>query len=293
MLFLADGKRFIWESQRNGWNNFYLYDLSGRLIAPLTTSTTFEAAQLVKLDERAGVLFYTARDGDNRLKLQLHRVGLDGAQRSAPHRPGVSSHHRRLHPGARIAAGAAGARRARAASRRTASTSSTCIRRTTCRRRRGWSTPATGAHDRGAREERHHEVRRARTEEGGAVHLHGRRRHDDAPRARCSFRRRSIRRSGIRRWSASTADRNSSRTPRARRSSRRARWRSTDFSIVNLDSRAVPGLGKRALDGIYQKLGQAEIDDMAAGREGAVEPSVLRQVARRHLRHVVRRLRGR
>src|SRR5437773_2542245 len=78
MLFLADGKRFIWESQRNGSNNFYLYDLSGRLIAPLTTSTTFEAATLVKLDERSGVVFYAARDGDNGLKLQLHRVGLDG-----------------------------------------------------------------------------------------------------------------------------------------------------------------------------------------------------------------------
>jgi dipeptidyl-peptidase-4 len=79
MVFLADGKRFIWESQRNGWNNFYLYDLSGRLIAPLTASTAFEADKLVKIDEQEGVLFYTARDGDNPLKLQLHRVGLDGA----------------------------------------------------------------------------------------------------------------------------------------------------------------------------------------------------------------------
>jgi dipeptidyl-peptidase-4 len=78
MVFLADGTRFIWESQRNGWNNFYLYDLSGRLIAPLTSSTTFEADKLVKIDEKANVLFYTARDGDNSLKLQLHRVGLDG-----------------------------------------------------------------------------------------------------------------------------------------------------------------------------------------------------------------------
>ena len=78
MVFLADGTRFIWESQRNGWNNYYLYDLSGRLIAPLTTSTTFEAASLVKIDETSRVLFYTARDGDNPLKLQLHRVGLDG-----------------------------------------------------------------------------------------------------------------------------------------------------------------------------------------------------------------------
>ena len=78
MLFLADGRRFIWESQRNGWNNFYLYDLGGRLLAPLTSSTTFEADRLVKVDEQANVLFYTARDGDNPLKMQLHRVGLDG-----------------------------------------------------------------------------------------------------------------------------------------------------------------------------------------------------------------------
>ena len=78
MVFLADGKRFIWESQRNGWNNFYLHDISGRLIAPLTSSTSYEADKLVKIDEKAGVLFYTARDGDNPLKLQLHRVGLDG-----------------------------------------------------------------------------------------------------------------------------------------------------------------------------------------------------------------------
>jgi dipeptidyl-peptidase-4 len=78
MVFLQDGRRFIWQSERNGWSNFYLYDLSGKLIAPLTRSTTFEAASLVKVDEAAGVIFYTARDGDNHLKLQLHRVGLDG-----------------------------------------------------------------------------------------------------------------------------------------------------------------------------------------------------------------------
>jgi len=78
MRFLADGQRFIWQSARNGWKNFYLYDLSGRLITPLTSHTTFETEGLVKVDERAGVMFYTARDGDNPLKLQLHRVGLDG-----------------------------------------------------------------------------------------------------------------------------------------------------------------------------------------------------------------------
>ena len=78
MRILKDGKRFIWESQRTGWKNFYLYDLSGKLIAPLTTHTTFEADNIVLVDEARNTLFYTARDGDNFMKLQLHRVGLDG-----------------------------------------------------------------------------------------------------------------------------------------------------------------------------------------------------------------------
>jgi dipeptidyl-peptidase-4 len=78
LTWLKDGKRFIWESERNGWNNFYLYDISGRLIAPITSHTGFEAGGLVKVDEAAGAIFYTARDGDSHLKIQLHRVGLDG-----------------------------------------------------------------------------------------------------------------------------------------------------------------------------------------------------------------------
>ena len=76
--FLKDGRRFIWESERNGWSNLYLYDLTGKLIAPLTAHTTFEVGSLLKIDEAAGVVFYTARDGDNYMKMQLHRVGLDG-----------------------------------------------------------------------------------------------------------------------------------------------------------------------------------------------------------------------
>jgi dipeptidyl-peptidase-4 len=37
------------------------------------------------------------------------------------------------------------------------------------------------------------------------------------------------------------------------------------FLVVNLDSRAAPGMGKRTLDAIYLKLGQTEMDDMAEG----------------------------
>jgi len=77
--WLNDGKRFIWESERNGWKNYYLYDLERGLLNPITSNTAFEAGSIVRIDETANVLFYTARDGDNYLKLQLHRVNLNGS----------------------------------------------------------------------------------------------------------------------------------------------------------------------------------------------------------------------
>lgn len=75
--FLKDGQRFIWSSQRTGWKNYYLYHLDGRLLATLTRHDA-EVEAIEQVDERGGVLYYTARTGDNPMKLQLHRVGLDG-----------------------------------------------------------------------------------------------------------------------------------------------------------------------------------------------------------------------
>lgn len=77
MQYLKDGKRFLWASERTGWRNFYLYDLSGKLLSTVTNHN-FEVANVVRVDEEAGMLYYMARDGDNHMKLQLHRVGLDG-----------------------------------------------------------------------------------------------------------------------------------------------------------------------------------------------------------------------
>ncbi len=77
MQYLADGKRFIWSSERSGFRNYYLFDLDGKLHSVITKGA-FEVAGVVRVDEKAGVLYYMARDGDNHMKLQLHRVGLDG-----------------------------------------------------------------------------------------------------------------------------------------------------------------------------------------------------------------------
>lgn len=75
--YLKDNTRFVWVSERTGWKNFYLYDLSGKRIAPLTKHA-FEVANIVRIDEENGHFYYTARSGDNPMKLQLHRCKLDG-----------------------------------------------------------------------------------------------------------------------------------------------------------------------------------------------------------------------
>jgi dipeptidyl-peptidase-4 len=75
--YLADHQRFVWGSERTGFRNLYLYDMSGKLISTITKHG-FEVASVVRVDEKAGVVYYMARDGDNHMKLQLHRVGLDG-----------------------------------------------------------------------------------------------------------------------------------------------------------------------------------------------------------------------
>ncbi len=77
MQFLADGKRFLWISERSGYRNLYLYDLSGKLLSTLTKHP-FEVASVARVDEATNTVFYTARDGDSPYKFQLHRVGLDG-----------------------------------------------------------------------------------------------------------------------------------------------------------------------------------------------------------------------
>lgn len=77
VYFLNDGNRFIWSSERTGFKNYHLYDLSGKLLATLTNHPC-EISSIVRVDEEAGLLYYMARDGDNHMKMQLHRVGLDG-----------------------------------------------------------------------------------------------------------------------------------------------------------------------------------------------------------------------
>jgi dipeptidyl-peptidase 4 len=79
MQFLADGQRFIWETERSGWKNYELRDLDGELVATLTNEA-YPVAGVERIDEASGVLYYMAYSEPScPLNAQLHRVNLDGS----------------------------------------------------------------------------------------------------------------------------------------------------------------------------------------------------------------------
>ena len=80
MQFLADGKRFIWETERTGWEHYELRHLDGRLLNPLSAVEPYPTASILRVDEKAGLFYYTAYSGKQPLNVHLHRVQLDGAK---------------------------------------------------------------------------------------------------------------------------------------------------------------------------------------------------------------------
>ncbi len=79
--FLADGKRFLWTSERDGWRHIYLYSNDGKQVRQLTKGP-WEVTAISGVDETAGRLWYTGTEGSS-LEHHLFSVGLDGAGKRA------------------------------------------------------------------------------------------------------------------------------------------------------------------------------------------------------------------
>jgi dipeptidyl aminopeptidase/acylaminoacyl peptidase len=83
---LDDGKRFLWDSERSGWNGLYLYSLDGALIRRLTPDSILVGGpygtrgDVAAVDEGAGWVYFSGHGDRTRpYDVQLYRVGLDGA----------------------------------------------------------------------------------------------------------------------------------------------------------------------------------------------------------------------
>jgi len=240
MRFLKDNHRFIWESQRNGWKNFYLYDLSGKLIAPLTTHTTFEADNIVYVDEPRNVMYYTARDGDNFMKTQLHRVGLDGKNDKRLTDPAFM-HTVNASPDGRYFIDVAQTHDTPPVTSlidadgkvvaELAKSDTTKFDQLGLKKVEMFTYLAADG----------------KTPLHGIIHFPS---NFDPSRKYPAL-------AGVYGGPASTASSERFQTPNA--------LTEYGFLVLQLDSRAVPGMGKRTLDQIYLKLGQVEMDDMAEG----------------------------
>ena len=78
--WLKDNKRFIWTSERTGYRNFFLYDVSGKLIVDslLRLDRCSPVAYLPRLSSVVDYLGELAEPGDLILTLgagDVHRVG--------------------------------------------------------------------------------------------------------------------------------------------------------------------------------------------------------------------------
>ncbi|MFD2572626.1 S9 family peptidase [Spirosoma soli] len=76
LTYLQDGKSFVWSSERSGYKHLYLYDMTGRLIRPISLGD-FEAFNIVGIDEKNQVIYYLSTEVSP-LERHLYRIGLDG-----------------------------------------------------------------------------------------------------------------------------------------------------------------------------------------------------------------------
>ncbi|HYV54995.1 MAG TPA: DPP IV N-terminal domain-containing protein [Chitinophagaceae bacterium] len=74
--FLSAGKGWIIMSDKDGWQNLYLYDDNGKFISQLT-SGNFWGTTILKIDEKSKTVFFRARK-ENSARFDLYKVGLDG-----------------------------------------------------------------------------------------------------------------------------------------------------------------------------------------------------------------------
>jgi dipeptidyl aminopeptidase/acylaminoacyl peptidase len=76
--FCDAGKKFIWMSERDGWNHLYLYSIDGSLIRKLTPED-YPVSRVVRIDDRGGWVYFTGHgDRTHPYDTHLYRVSLQG-----------------------------------------------------------------------------------------------------------------------------------------------------------------------------------------------------------------------
>jgi dipeptidyl aminopeptidase/acylaminoacyl peptidase len=89
---LADGRRIIWTSERDGRNHIYLYDRQKAQLIRQVTKGEFYVRDIQRVDEKAGVVYFSANgksglrasdkvgtaDEEDPYLIHYYKIGLDG-----------------------------------------------------------------------------------------------------------------------------------------------------------------------------------------------------------------------
>ena len=76
LIFLKDDQRFLWTSERSGWKEIYLYDLSGKLLKQLT-NVKLPIRGITGVDEARGWVYFAGMEA-NGTESHAYKVKLDG-----------------------------------------------------------------------------------------------------------------------------------------------------------------------------------------------------------------------
>jgi len=80
LTFLEDGKHFIWTSEKDGYNQIYLYTMDGEVAQKLTPDA-YDVTSFYGVDEANGMVYYQAAE-PSPLERQVYAVNLKGRKKT-------------------------------------------------------------------------------------------------------------------------------------------------------------------------------------------------------------------
>lgn len=90
LTFLKSGEGFIWTSEKDGWNQIYMYDNNGNLIRKLTTGY-YDVTSFYGVDERNRKVYFQAAD-KSPMERHVYSIDFRGKRKNAmTDRPGSNS----------------------------------------------------------------------------------------------------------------------------------------------------------------------------------------------------------
>ena len=95
-LRFIPGGRFLWTSDRSGYNHIYLYDTEGRLLNQITRGN-WEVTDFYGFDEKRGLIYYASTE-DGPLNRSIFSINLKGRRKKRLHRARQGWHEATFSP---------------------------------------------------------------------------------------------------------------------------------------------------------------------------------------------------